>query len=183
MRIYILFLLLSLLGGQQFSFAQFQSARLQATGLTCALCSKAIHESLEKLPFVQTVTADIKSSAFSIRFKESATLSPDELKTAVEDAGFFIGELLLEGKVEKELPTQSTPFQLGDNWYQVLTNKSGREKSAFTWSVVDKGFVTEKVFKKYLSQFEEPSLATGFFVSDTSHAVSKQRLIHVIPIK
>ena len=183
MRINILLLLLFLLGEQQFCYAQFQSARLQATGLTCALCSKAIHQSLEKLPFVEKVTADIKSSAFSVQFKEGATLSPDELKTAVEDAGFFIGELLLVGKEGNDLPTQSAPFQLGENWYQLLNNKPIRERSAFTWSVIDKGFVTEKMFKKLLSQFEEPSLATGFFVSDTSRPESKQRLFHVLPIK
>ena len=183
MRVNILLLLLFLLGGQQFSYAQFQSARLQATGLTCALCSKAIHQSLEKLPFVEKVTADIKSSAFSIQFKEGSILSPDELKTAVEDAGFFIGELLLEGKWGKDLPSQSIPFQLGENWYQILTSKPVRERSVFSWSVIDKGFVTEKMFKKYLSQFEEPSLTTVFFVSDSSKPEQKQRVIHVLPIK
>ncbi|NBV30006.1 MAG: copper chaperone [Chitinophagaceae bacterium] len=98
MRAKSLLLLLLLVGGQQFCFAQFQSARLQATGLTCALCSKAIHESLQKLPFVAKVEADIQSSAFAILFRNGETQDPDALKAAVEEAGFFVGELLLEGQ-------------------------------------------------------------------------------------
>lgn len=35
-------------------FAQFSGGRLQATGLTCALCNKAIHQSLEQLAFVES---------------------------------------------------------------------------------------------------------------------------------
>ena len=46
--------------------AQFSSANLQAAGLTCAMCTKAINKSLEKLSFVQSVEADIKSSSFNI---------------------------------------------------------------------------------------------------------------------
>ena len=41
-------MLLLLFWGQQHSFSQFSEAKLQATGLTCALCSKAIHQELEK---------------------------------------------------------------------------------------------------------------------------------------
>ena len=49
--------------------AQFSSASLQASGLTCALCTKAINKSLEQLPFVESVNADIKTSSFRITFK------------------------------------------------------------------------------------------------------------------
>ena len=52
------------------SNAQFTSANLQAAGLTCAMCSKAINKSLEKLTFIQGVEADIKSSTFNITFRE-----------------------------------------------------------------------------------------------------------------
>ncbi len=31
--------------------AQFKSANLQAAGLTCAMCTKAINKALEKVPF------------------------------------------------------------------------------------------------------------------------------------
>lgn len=176
-------LLLLWLGGQQYSFGQFHSARIQATGLTCALCSKAIYKSLEKLSPIEKVTADIKASTFSIQFKKDAAVNPDELKAAVEDAGFFVGELELEGEWPKDQPNLSTPFQLGGNWYQVLSGKASRGKTSFTISIIDKGFVTEKTYKKFLSQFMEPSFSTGFFAADVSKPDQKQRLIHVLIIK
>ena len=86
-RIHFTFVLLLLwIGGQQYSYGQLHTARIQATGLTCALCSKAIYKSLEKLSPIEKVTADIKSSTFSIQFKKDAAVNPDELKAAVEDA-------------------------------------------------------------------------------------------------
>ena len=50
------------------SQAQFTKATLQATGLTCAMCSNAINKALVKVPFVESVKADIKNSAFHMVF-------------------------------------------------------------------------------------------------------------------
>ena len=79
------------------SNAQFSSANLQAAGLTCAMCSRAINKSLEKLSFVQTVDADIKSSSFNIVFKKDMNVDIDGLKKAVVDAGFSVAKLKLTG--------------------------------------------------------------------------------------
>ena len=62
--------------------AQFSKATLQATGLTCAMCSNAINKALMEVPFVQSVRSDIKNSAFNIVFKEGAAVNIDALKQA-----------------------------------------------------------------------------------------------------
>ena len=77
--------------------AQFTKATLKATGLTCAMCSKAINKALEKVPSVASVHSDIKNSAFDIVFKPEAGVDIDALKDAVEDAGFAVGGLKLTG--------------------------------------------------------------------------------------
>ncbi len=79
------------------SYAQFSKARLQATGLTCAMCSNAINKALEKISFVESVKSDIKNSAFNIEFKQGADVNMDALKDAVEDAGFFVGGFQVTG--------------------------------------------------------------------------------------
>jgi copper chaperone CopZ len=63
--------------------AQFNSAFLQASGLTCAMCSKAIDNSLKQLAFIESVKPDIKNAAFNIVFKENAAVDIDALKKAV----------------------------------------------------------------------------------------------------
>src|SRR5436853_1721126 len=77
--------------------AQFIKARLQATGLTCAMCSNAINKSLQKVDFIESVKPDIKNSAFDIAFKPGKDLDIDAIRDAVEDAGFSIGKLQLTG--------------------------------------------------------------------------------------
>src|SRR5688500_10998720 len=77
--------------------AQFNKATLQAIVLTCAMCTKAINNSLEELSFIQSVKADIKNSAFNIVFKEGSKVDIDRLKKAVEDAGFSVARLKVAG--------------------------------------------------------------------------------------
>ena len=75
------------------SNAQFTKASLQATGLTCAMCSNAINKALLEVPFVESVKADIKNSAFNMVFKQGEKVEIDALRKAVDDAGFSVGSL------------------------------------------------------------------------------------------
>ena len=89
------------------SNAQFTKASLQATGLTCAMCSNAINKALLEVPFVESVKADIKNSAFNMVFKQGEKVEIDALRKAVDDAGFSVGSLKMTGnfkevKVENE---------------------------------------------------------------------------------
>ena len=65
---------------------QFTEARLQATGLTCALCSNAINKALLELPFISTVKSDIKTSSFAIVFKEGSAVDFDQIKQVTPSA-------------------------------------------------------------------------------------------------
>ena len=62
------------------SNAQFAKATLQATGLTCAMCSNAINKALMQVAFVESVRSDIKNSAFSIVFKQGQEVEIDALR-------------------------------------------------------------------------------------------------------
>src|SRR5450432_2166266 len=77
--------------------AQFTKATIQASGLTCAMCSKAIDNALKQVSFVESVHPDIKNSAFNIIFKKGEPVDIDALKKAVEDAGFFVAKFAITG--------------------------------------------------------------------------------------
>ncbi|MFM2326393.1 MAG: hypothetical protein RIR31_595, partial [Bacteroidota bacterium] len=49
--------------------AQITKVSLQASGLTCSMCSNAINKSLKSLDFVDRVDANIKNSTFDILIK------------------------------------------------------------------------------------------------------------------
>ena len=70
--------------------AQVSTVSLQASGLTCSMCSNAINKSLKTLGFVLEVNADIKTYTFEISFKPGSTIDFDILKNKVESAGFTV---------------------------------------------------------------------------------------------
>ena len=143
------------------SQAQFTKATLQATGLTCAMCSNAINKALVKVPFVESVKADIKNSAFHMVFKQGQKVEIDALKDAVEDAGFSVGSLQLTGnfsdiKVEndKHITIDNQVFHFLNTREQVLNGEK-------TITVVDKDFLTARQFKKLSSTTKLSCVQTG----------------------
>jgi len=154
-KLLLVILLLLFLGGQQYTFAQFSGGRLQATGLTCALCNKAIHQSLEQLPFVTKVEADIKSSSFTLTFGGNGGVSPAKLKAAVEDAGFFVGELQLTGTWNQDPIEGGVPFVWGEQTFEFISAKTPATSKAFNCIVVGKGYLTEKGLKRIRTEYSE----------------------------
>jgi copper chaperone CopZ len=143
------------------SQAQFSKATLQATGLTCAMCSNAINKALQAVPFVESVRSDIKNSAFNMVFKPGATVDIDALKNAVEDAGFSIGSLKLTGTFDainvgddKHVQVGNTNFHFMNLTTQVLSGEK-------TITVVDKDFLSAKQFKKISASSKMSCVQTG----------------------
>jgi copper chaperone CopZ len=143
------------------SHAQFTSANLQATGLTCAMCSNAINKALQKVAFVESVKPDIKNSSFAIVFKKDAEVDIDALKDAVEDAGFSVGSLKLTGNFNEVKIAADQHVKIGNENFHFLNVKSQVLNGEQTIAVVDKDFVTEKQFKKYSSATKMSCVQTG----------------------
>ncbi|MDF2385163.1 heavy-metal-associated domain-containing protein [Nostoc ellipsosporum NOK] len=141
--------------------AQFSRAELQATGLTCAMCSNAINKALQQLPFVENVKVDIKSSIYKISFREGAAVSIDGLKDAVEDAGFSVGDLKLSGRFENVSVANDKHVQIGNETFHFLDIKDQVLNGEKTITVVDKHFVSPKKFKKISNATRMACVHTG----------------------
>jgi copper chaperone CopZ len=139
--------------------AQVNNVSLQASGLTCSMCSNAINKALRTLDFVLDVDADIKTYTFKISFKPNSVIDFDKIRKKVVDAGFtvyaFIADIYFNNvQVRKDSPVMVQDKKLlfinaGD---QVLNgNKQVK--------ILDKGFVSPKEYKK--NAF--PDLALGTF--------------------
>ena len=143
------------------SNARFTAATLQATGLTCAMCSNAINKALLKVPFVESVKSDIKNSSFAIVFKEDTQVDIDALKNAVEDAGFSVGSLKLTGNFNEVKIAADEHVKIGNDNFHFLNVKSQVLNGEQSITVIDKNFVTEKQFKKYSTATKMSCLQTG----------------------
>lgn len=143
------------------AMGQFKTGTLQAAGLTCAMCTKAINETLKELPFVQTVKADIKNSQFVIHFKDGANVDPDALKKAVEDAGFSVAKLRLVLSFDNVQVSNDSHLKLGSKTYHFLDIRSQVLDGEKTITFVDKNFVVAKEFKKYAAKTQMACVQTG----------------------
>ena len=164
-----------------FATAQFKTGTLQAAGLTCAMCTKAINETLKELPFVQTIKADIKNSQFVIQFKDGSNVDPDALKKAVEDAGFSIARLRLALNFENVQIDNDSHVKIGSKTYHFLDTRSQVLNGEKMMTFVDKSFVLAKDFKKYAAKTQMACVQTGKAESCCTKEGAKEnaRIYHV----
>jgi copper chaperone CopZ len=131
------------------SFAQIQSANLTASGLTCSMCSKAIYASLLKVPTILEVKVDIKKSSYLITFKEGVSVSLDEIKKAVEDAGFSVASLKVTANFSNTELRPNGQISLQGNTYHFINAPKVITHGTQTFSVVDKNYLPAKEYRKY----------------------------------
>ena len=153
-------LLISLFLGVTAS-AQFKSATLQASGLTCAMCSNAIHKSLKTLSFVAGVEADIKTSSYTINFKEGADINFDQLRKKVEDAGFSVAKLQVVADFKNVTVQNDQPLTIDGKVLYFLNVKSQQLNGEKTITIVDKNFLSAKEYKKYAGLIKAESFKSG----------------------
>ena len=128
--------------------AQVTSVSLQASGLTCSMCSNAINKSLKTLSSVSTVEPNIKTSTFVIAFKEGSKVDFDELKKKVEDAGFFVAKLEATMNFENVAVANDGHVVVNGNTFHFLDVKDQTLNGDKTLRLLDKGFVPAKEYKR-----------------------------------
>ena len=145
---------------------EIKSAGLTAGGVTCSLCSKAIYKALTKVATVADVQADIQHSKYLIRFKDHAKVDLDQLKKAVQDAGFSIASLEVTALFDHVEIDNNSQVDLSNLHLQFLKVKKQLLNGERKVVVIDKSFITGKEFtryKAYLPSAEDNSSLTEPF--------------------
>jgi|SRR4029079_2372189 copper chaperone CopZ len=161
MKSLFIYLFAGLLFIQNSSSAQVQSVSLQAGGLTCSMCSRAIYKSLKKIPEVSAVKEDIAHSTYHIQFKNPDQISISALRKAVEDAGFSVVRLELKTKFDHQEVRNDSTLRINDQtfWFVGIHPQSlDGEKSLL---LIDKEFLLEKDRKKYPAVAAEDKASGG----------------------
>ena len=125
------------------TYAQISKAEIRATGLTCSMCSNAINKQLKSLPEVVNVATDLNTNTFTVTLSKGNMLGPKVFKEKVEKAGFFIGSLVLT--------TKAATIKQGS---YILVNKASNNNAEVQIQILDKGYVTEKEFKKLSKSYK-----------------------------
>lgn len=67
--------------------------KVHIKGMTCPSCAASVERELKALPQVAKVTISLKQNAATIVMKDGQNLSPDQIKHAVEKAGYSVDEM------------------------------------------------------------------------------------------
>lgn len=129
--------------------AQVTKISLQASGLTCSMCSNAINKALKTLDFVDKVEADIKTYTFEISFKSNSNIDFDQVKMKVEKAGFSVSSFIATIHFNNVQVKDGSPVTVGDKTFVFVNVKDQSLNGSKQVKVLDKGFVSSKEYKSY----------------------------------
>lgn len=141
--------------------AQIKSATLQASGLTCAMCSNAINKALKTLSFVEKVESDIPNSSFMIIFKEGSDINIDQLRKKVEDAGFSVAKLKVVAVFTNEKIENEKAITFEGKQFYFVSVKEQVLNGEQTLTIIDKNFIPLKEYKRFALLTKAESFKTG----------------------
>ncbi|MBX9783474.1 MAG: heavy-metal-associated domain-containing protein [Chitinophagaceae bacterium] len=140
--------------------AQFKSARLQALGLTCAMCSNAITKALKTIPFVETVEVDLQNTSYNLKFKEGAEVNFDAIRKKVEGAGFTVGMLSVVAEFKDAKVKNDALLMFGGQVFHFVNVKEQVLNGEQQFRIINKYFVPLKEAKKFQSLSKSEILKT-----------------------
>jgi copper chaperone CopZ len=129
--------------------AQVTTVSLQASGLTCSMCSNAINKALKTLDFVDEVNGDIKTYTFEVSFKANSKVDFDKIKMKVEKAGFSVSGFVATIHFNNIQVENNQPVTIGDKTFVFINVKGQSLHGVKQVKVLDKGFVSPKEYKTY----------------------------------
>ena len=133
---------------------QIKSASLQASGLTCSMCSNSIYKSLKTISFIEEVDSDVETSTFNIKFKTNQEVDLDALQKAVEKAGFSVANLKFIMSVNNIKVQNQQKSEIGNKTFYFVNIKDKVLDGDVEFRIVDKDFISPKEFKKLKDKLE-----------------------------
>jgi copper chaperone CopZ len=161
--------------------ARITKIEFQASGLTCSMCSKAIHKALEPLSFIADIKTDLNKNLFVITTKDSVPVQIDEIRKKVEGAGFFIAKLWISTGFDRADIKNDVHIDEAALAYHFMNVQPQTINGTIRLQVLDKGFVTAKEYKKNSRFTQMACYKTGYMESccKVPGNAGKKRIIHV----
>ncbi len=77
---------------QMTALAAGVETKIHIKGMTCPSCAASVERELKALPQVSSVSISLRQNTATVVLKEGQNLSQDQIKHAVEKAGYSIDE-------------------------------------------------------------------------------------------
>ena len=136
-------------------YGQIQKAEIVATGLTCSMCSNAINKQLKSLEGVDKVETDLNTNTFTVILKPDHAITPATLKNSVEKAGFFVGSMVITVSLNQVVPKDNATVQTQGATLVFVDSKEKSLQGETKLKIQDKGYVTQKEYKKLQKSYSK----------------------------
>jgi copper chaperone CopZ len=156
---YIMVCLCVLVSGT--SLAQISSFRLQASGLTCALCARSIHKNLESISWISKVETDLEKSEFVIHIKPEMSVDADLITKKVEDAGFGVASLVVNARIPQGGTAADRHLTLSGMPLHIISDKEVPADGEISLRLIDKAFLGPKDQRKFAKASRHDCYQTG----------------------
>ncbi|HEX2607353.1 MAG TPA: heavy-metal-associated domain-containing protein [Flavisolibacter sp.] len=130
------------------SHAQVTKVHLQASGLTCSMCSNAINKALKSLDFIDQVEANVTDYTFELTFRPHADVDFDKIRKKVEGAGFFVSRFVATIHFDPVELKEKVPVTIGNYSLLFVNNKARSLNGLQEVTLLDKGFLTAQEYKR-----------------------------------
>lgn len=163
------------------SFSQVKEIQVQAAGLTCSMCSKAIFKALTAVSFIKEVKAEIKTSSYTIYLKDETLWDFDAIKNAVTGAGFSVAHFSVKAQFSNTKVENDTHTKLNGKMLHILNTKTQTLNGEYKFDVLDKNYVTAREFKANSKFTSMKCYQTGTMETCCSKAMGKlgERVYHI----
>jgi copper chaperone CopZ len=141
--------------------AQVKKVFIQASGLTCSMCSRAIYKALQSVDFVETVDAHIQNSTFELTFVHDADVDFDKLKNKVEDAGFFVTGFWATMHFDNLKIKNDSAVETTGKYLMFLDVADQELNGDKTVKIIDKGYVSAAEYKRKRALTTKECYKTG----------------------
>ncbi len=129
--------------------SQIKSVKLQASGLTCSMCSNAIFKSLKTLDFISEVKSDIQNSSFVIGFVPNGKIDFDAIEKKVSAAGFSVADFKVTLIFNNLAVKNDAHVKIGNDYFHFINVPNQVLQGEKTVQIIDKKFLSSKQFAKY----------------------------------
>ncbi len=161
--------------------SQIQKVELQASGLTCSMCSNSINKALNSLSFVESVTTDLNKNIFTVSIKPDMKPDLDAMKNKVEGAGFFVANLWAHANFNQLAVKNDAHVTVDDMTFHFMDVKNQTLNGTQKIKLLDKNFVVAKEYKKMSKLTTMQCYESGYMdeCCNVGRKTTKQRVYHV----
>lgn len=141
--------------------AQFIKAEVQVSGLTCSMCQLATEKALKTLDFVSDIKPDLNKNIYVVTFRKDKSVNLDQIKNKVKGAGFSVSKLVATVNFDDVKVSENSQYKYLGNTYQFVNVPSKNLSGSTRIILIDKGFIPDNAYKKYVSELKAPGYKTG----------------------